>query len=307
MVAYQLLWESRCTLTAAALAPSLAHAYSCIFCWLALSFKPVAAVRVQGADIDQTAVEPRYSWGYKDLAKPYYRAKCQTGVILIYGGVMDLYEVMRTTFAARKFLDESVSDDVLYKILENARFAPSGGNRQGWKVITVRDQDTRAALAPLIEPTFQRYVAQVQAGEAPWNTINPTALTEEQIAAAPIPRPMIEQLCQAPVVLIVCVDLSVVASFDSELDRVGVISGGSIYPFVWNILLSARNEGYGGTLTTFVGGSEPGLKELLNIPDHYAFAAMLPIGKPVKQLTKLSRKPVAEFAVSETFDGAIFQ
>ena len=68
---------------------------------------------------------------------------------------------------------------------------------------------------------------------------------------------------------------------DSELDRVGVISGGSIYPFVWNILLSARNEGLGGTLTTFVGGSEPDLKDLLGVPDEYAFAAMLPIGQPV--------------------------
>ena len=216
---------------------------------------------------------------------------------------MELYEVMRTTFAAREFVDEPVSDEVLYKILENARFAPSGGNRQGWKVIAVRDQATRSALVPLIEPTFQRYVAQVQAGEAPWNTINPTALSQEQIAAAPIPKPMIEQLCQAPVVLIVCVDLSVVASFDSELNRVGVISGGSIYPFVWNILLSARNEGYGGTLTTFVGGQEDKLRTLLNIPEHYAFAAMLPIGKPVKQLTKLRRKGVEEFAVLEKFDG----
>lgn len=218
---------------------------------------------------------------------------------------MDLYEVMRTTFAAREFVDEPVPDEILYKILENARFAPSGGNRQGWKVIVVRDSDTRSALSPLIEPTFQRYVAQVQAGEAPWNTVNDTGLSEEQIAAAPIPKAMIEQLCQAPVVLIVCVDLSVVASFDSQLERIGVISGGSIYPFVWNILLAARNEGYGGTLTTFIGAQEDKLQKLLNIPDHYAFAAMLPIGKPVKQLTKLRRKTVEEFAVLEKFDGEV--
>ena len=216
---------------------------------------------------------------------------------------MDLYEVMRTTFAAREFTDDVVSDKMIRKILDNARFAPSGGNRQGWKVIVVRDQETRAALGPMIEPTFQRYIAQVQAGEAPWNTINPTKLSAEEIAAAPIPKQMIENLCQAPVVLIVFVDLSVVASFDSQLDRVGVISGGSVYPFVWNILLSARNEGLGGTLTTFVGGKEGDLRALLGVPDEFAFAAMIPMGKPVKQLTKLSRKPVGEFAVQERFDG----
>ncbi len=216
---------------------------------------------------------------------------------------MDLYEVMRTTFAARDFTDDPVPDEVLVRMLENARFAPSGGNRQGWKVVVVRDEQTKAKLGPMIRPTFQRYIAQMMAGEAPWNTINPTQLSDEEIAAVEPPQEMIDKICGAPVVLLVFVDLSVVASFDSQLDRVGVISGGSIYPFVWNLLLSARNEGYGGTLTTFVGGREGDLKTLLNVPDSYAFAAMLPIGKPVKQLTKLSRKPVEDFAVQEVFDG----
>lgn len=220
---------------------------------------------------------------------------------------MDLYDVMRTTFAARDFTDEPVPDEVLRKIFENARFAPSGGNRQGWKVVVVRDDQVKAELAPLIAPTLQRYIAQVMAGEAPWNTINPTTLTEVDIAAAPIPQEMINKITQAPVVLMVFVDLSVVASFDSGLDRVGVISGGSIYPFVWNILLSARNEGYGGTLTTFVGGAENAVKDLLGVPDEYAFAAMIPLGKPVKQLTKLTRKSVEEFVVRERFDGEVFQ
>ncbi len=44
---------------------------------------------------------------------------------------MELYEVMRTTFAAREFTDDPVDDATLYRVLENARFAPSGGNRQG--------------------------------------------------------------------------------------------------------------------------------------------------------------------------------
>lgn len=216
---------------------------------------------------------------------------------------MDLYEVMRTTFAAREFTDEPVSNALLARILENARFAPSGGNRQPWRVVVVRDQGTRSALVPLIEPTLRRYIAQVRIGEMPWNTINPTRLDEADIAATSVPEAMIRQLTDAPVVLVVFADLSMVASFDSELDRIGVISGGSIYPFVWNILLAARNEGYGGTLTTFAGGREPEVQQLLGVPDHFAFAAMLPIGKPVRQLTRLSRKAVADFVRIERWDG----
>ena len=41
---------------------------------------------------------------------------------------MDLYDVMRTTAAVREFTDDPLPDDVLHRILDNARFAPSGGN-----------------------------------------------------------------------------------------------------------------------------------------------------------------------------------
>jgi len=216
---------------------------------------------------------------------------------------MELYDVMRTTFAARDFTDEPVPDAVIRRLLDNARFAPSGGNRQAWKVLVVREASTRAALMPLIATTMQRYIAQVQAGESPWNTIRPTALGAADIAAVTAPEAMIRQLTQAPVLLLVFVDLAHVASFDSELERVGVISGASIYPFVWNILLAARNEGYGGTLTTFAAGREPAVQALLGVPQQMAFAAMIPLGRPVRQLTRLTRKPVDDFVMLERWGG----
>lgn len=216
---------------------------------------------------------------------------------------MELYQVMRTTFAAREFTDAPVSDEVIANILEQARFAPSGGNRQGWKVLVVREDASRAKLRELIEPQMQRYVAQVKAGEAPLNTINPSQVSDAQIAETQVPQTMLDNLTGAPVILLVFVDLSVVASFDSVLDRVGVISGASIYPFVWNILLAARSEGLGGTLTTFVAGAEPQLKDYFGVPDEMAFAAMIPLGQPVKQLTKLKRKPVSDFVTKERWDG----
>ena len=42
---------------------------------------------------------------------------------------MELYDVMRTTFAAREYTGEDLPDAVLYEILDNARFAPSGRSR----------------------------------------------------------------------------------------------------------------------------------------------------------------------------------
>jgi len=217
---------------------------------------------------------------------------------------MELHDVMRTTFAAREFTDAPVDDATLYRILDNARFAPSGGNRQGWRVIVIRDRAKRAALVDLIRPTMQRYFAQAAAGENPFNTIVPTKVDAAQVAAAKVPSGMIERMVDAPVLLLVAVDLRVLASFDSTLPRVGVISGASIYPFVWNILLAARNEGLGGTLTTFLAPAEAEVRKMFGLPEYFAVSALLPIGKPVRQLTKLKRKPVEEFTVVDHHGGA---
>lgn len=216
---------------------------------------------------------------------------------------MELYDVMRTTFAAREFTDEALADDVLVKILDHARFAPSGGNRQGWRVIVVRARATREALAALTLPAAKRYAAQVQAGENPWNTIAPSRVDAAVIERTVVPARLTEPLLRAAVVLVVCVDLTVVASTDQYLDRVGVISGASIYPFAWNILLAARHEGFGGTITTLAVAEEPKLRDLLGIPPHVAVAAVIPLGRPARRLTRLTRKPVAEFAMLERWGG----
>jgi nitroreductase len=216
---------------------------------------------------------------------------------------MELYDVMRSTFAAREFTDDPLPDATLVKILDHARFAPSGGNRQGWHVIVVRDRATREALAEAAAPAAKRYAAQVKLGESPWNTIDPTKADAATIEATPAPVRLIEPVLKAPVVLVVCVDLKVVASMDQNLDRVGIISGASIYPFAWNILLAARHEGFGGTITTLAVSQEPTLRSVLGIPPHVAVCAVMPLGKPVKQLSSLKRKPVEQFATRERWGG----
>jgi nitroreductase len=113
-------------------------------------------------------------------------------------------------------------------------------------------------------------------------------------------------LRDAPVVLVFTLDLGVVAATDQDLNRIAVVPGASVYPLVWNVLLAARNEGYGGVPTTMVIAEEPRAKELLNVPDQQAFAAFVPLGKPVRQLTKLKRRSVDQFVTRERFDGAPF-
>jgi nitroreductase len=220
--------------------------------------------------------------------------------------MMELYEVMRSTFAAREFTADPLPDEVLYRILDNARFSPSGGNRQGAHIVVVRDATTREQLAELAVPGARRYVAQIQAGESPWNPLQPCSVAPTVVENTEVPDTFTAPFLRVALVLIVSVDLSYVAAMDQDLDRIGVVSGASVYPLVWNILLAARNEGYGGTLTTMAVPEEPKLRTLLAIPDTHAVAAIVPLGKPARQLSKLRRQRVEEFSTRERFDGGPF-
>lgn len=215
---------------------------------------------------------------------------------------MELAEAVRTAFSCREFTDQPVTDADIEAMVELARFAPSGGNRQPNRVVVVRSAATKAALRQAAEPAMRVYLAQAAAGEAPWNTIVDTSVDVSERWNAASSVGFLQFIEDAPVVLVVGVDLSAVASFDSVLDRIGVVSGASIYPFVWNLLLAARDRGLGGALTTMCCGLEADVQAVVGFEPHVALAAVIPIGHPIKQLTKLRRKPVSEILRYERWE-----
>jgi nitroreductase len=216
---------------------------------------------------------------------------------------VDLLDALRTTFSCRDFTDEPVPDEAIYRILDTARFAPSGGNRQGWRVVVVRDRAVRERLAEWVKPVMRRYVAETLAGEAPFNALVPSRVDDASVAKTPLPDATWRPLVDAPVVLVIALDLARVTSFDRHLPRPGVVSGASVYPFVWNVLLAAHAAGYAGVLTTYLAPEEAEVRRLLRLPDSFAVAAAVPLGRPKQRLTKLRRNPVEDFARSETWDG----
>lgn len=214
---------------------------------------------------------------------------------------MELDRALRTTGAVRQFTDEPVDDDTIAAILDTARFAPSGGNRQPWRVAVVRDPDVRRRLAELQQPLWDEYMAARQAGQSPFNTIDYQPVADPPHA----PNPLLDHYADdAPVVLAIAVDLTKLAVMDSTLDRTSVVGGASIYPFCWSVLLAARDRGLGGVLTTFLSRAEPDAAPLLGLPGHHALAATIVLGHPAgTRATKLTREPVSSFATIDRFDG----
>jgi nitroreductase len=226
---------------------------------------------------------------------------------------MDLIEALRSTGAARTFRDEPVPPEVVHRLLDTARFAPNGGNQQAWHVIVLEDAERRRALRDIYLDRWQQYVALRGAGLRPWAPITDraaeAAVVEQAIAARETRGDLgdfAEHFDEVPVLLVLLADLRLLAAMDRDLDRYTMVGGASIYPFAWNLLLAARSEGLGGVITTVAIGSEAEVKALLGVPDSHAVAAVIALGHPVKQPTRLRRDPVEDFTTVDTFDGPAF-
>lgn len=202
---------------------------------------------------------------------------------------MELYEAMRSSGTTRRFKPDPVPPEVVQRVLENARFAPNGGNRQGWRVILVTDPERRRRLRDLYQSPWADYL-------------------KVRGTPAPAVQDFAENFHRAPLHLVVLVELRALAVTDRALPRQSIVGGGSIYPFVHNILLGLRAEGLGAALTTVGIAAEPEVFRELGVPDEgWAMAALIVVGYPEGKLpTKLRRKDVAEFATRETFDGEPF-
>jgi nitroreductase len=214
---------------------------------------------------------------------------------------MELDQAMRTTGAVRSFTDAPVDDATLYRILDRARFAPSGGNRQPWRVIVVKDGEQRSKLRDLSQLGWREYFAFVEAGQVPFapgsdGRPNRTDLDLDAARATPQPSAFVDDLDQAPVLLVIGAHLPSLAVLDADFERQSIIGGGSIYPFVQNVLLSARNEGLGGVMTTFLARQQEAARDVLGFPPDVAIAAVVALGAVEKFPSRLKRGPVEEFA-----------
>jgi len=68
---------------------------------------------------------------------------------------MDFYEVLQTRRSIRSYKPDFIPEDVLNRVMEAARIAPSGNNRQPWKFVIVKDEKLRNELVPLcFDQTF---------------------------------------------------------------------------------------------------------------------------------------------------------
>lgn len=212
-----------------------------------------------------------------------------------------LYEGMSTLRAVRRLRPDPVPDSSLRRVLEAASWAPTGGNAQPWRVVVVRDAAKKKALGEQYATHWRAYssqhMAQLEGA--------PDAVVEQSRKMFRAGDYLAEHFAETPVVLVFCFNPKAMAITDSKLERVSVVGGASVYTAVQNALLACRAEGLGCVLTTLLCQAEPEVKALLDIPDAWGTAAVIPIGYPVgKGHGPISRRPIEKLVFAERWNEA---
>ena len=188
----------------------------------------------------------------------------------------ELLSLVQTRRSIRAFTQEPVADDAVEKIIEAARWAPSGANSQPWEFLVIREQETKDAIASIARDLMELgYKAELtRPEELRW----PSAA--RPVAGDP-------PFKNAPVLILVCADPRVSKSFPllTYLERgqshlVSAMANAFLY-----MTLAATSLGLGCHWVSLVsqGYVSARLKELLGIPEDYLIYDMLSLGHPAME------------------------
>ncbi|HEY6421559.1 MAG TPA: nitroreductase family protein [Candidatus Binataceae bacterium] len=212
---------------------------------------------------------------------------------------MGLYEAMRTLRAVRRLKPDPIPGDVLNRVLEAASWAPTGGNRQPWRIIAVKDRARKERLGAMYADRWAEFSKGYRAAIPSIPSEEARKRTARTLDAGDY---LATHWGATPVIAIFCFNPKEMAVTDAKLDRVSVVGGGSVYPAVENLLLACRAEGLGCVLTTLLCQYEPQVRELLAIPQPWGTCAAIPIGYPVgRGHGPLMRRPVAELTYLDSW------
>ncbi len=197
---------------------------------------------------------------------------------------MELLDAIATTRAIRRYRPDRVPDADLATILWSATRAPSGSNRQPFRFLVLQDGAAAATAKQLLG----------QAARAAWSAKRDRDGYDAgsgAVAASPKARMartmdhFVESFDEIPVVVLACL---------MRYRAPNPTEGASVYPAVQNLLLAARDLGYGGAISMWHAACEPELRAVLAIPDDAAISATVTLGRPAGHHGPVRRRPMGE-------------
>ena len=179
---------------------------------------------------------------------------------------MELSEVIKTRRSIRHYKPDHMPEAALDAIMGAIQWAPSWGNTQCWKVITVRDASMKQKL-------------------------------DETLAKRNSAR---KSLIQAPICLAICGKNETSGYYQGKAStRWGEWILFDCALAVQNLSLVAHSLGLG---TVIIGQFDhKAAEELLGVPENFSLVCMIPLGYPSKISKAPKRKSISEFVYHERF------
>lgn len=187
----------------------------------------------------------------------------------------ELIELMKKRWTARKFGSRKVSDKDLETILEAGRWAPSGGNKQPWELVVIRDEEIKEKIAQLYSN------------------------------AMGLDKPS-ERYTSPSILIAVCIDTRTMDSYPDMMPAEFITYAG-IGAMVQNMSLAATLMDIVISWGTQPIGIHDELKKLLSLPDYMYIPDILQVGYPAQERYLTSRREVDEFAHHDEMDETILR
>ncbi len=193
---------------------------------------------------------------------------------------MDVFEAIASRRSVRAFLPDSVPKEIVERILDAARCAPSSGNSQPWRFLVVND---RRSLSQLLERSIEAIERRIDGSDRIANEEKPNVKSDYRSYA--------DHAFGAPVFVFVFVATD---RYPEHADSDGALAVG-------NMLLAAHALGYGACYQTslFPGNA---VRERFGVPEDYRFICAVPIGTPAAAPENPGRRPLDELVWNERFE-----
>jgi nitroreductase len=205
---------------------------------------------------------------------------------------VELLDAIATTRAIRRYRPDPIPDDDLATILWAASRAPTGSNRQPYRMLVLRGgpraTEARAILGRAARTAWSTKRATDGYGEG--------SGVQADAPKARMARAMdhfVDHFEEIPVIVLACL-IRYRAPTPTE--------GASVYPAVQNLLLAARDLGYGGAISMWQSMCEPELRAALGIPEGVALCATVTLGRPMGRHGPVRRRPLAELVLEDGWD-----
>ena len=178
-----------------------------------------------------------------------------------------LMETICNRRSIRRYQEKDIPDEVLHKVLEAARWAPSWANTQAWEFVVVKDRSIKEKI------------------QATVNNRNPSYLA----------------LVNAPVLLVACGQLKKSGYYN---DQYPTKFGSEWFMYdlglaTQNLCLAAHDSGLGTVIVGLFDHDRVG--EVINLPANHEVLVLIPLGYPDQNPKPPKRRERDEFVHYDTF------